>query len=213
VVAEHFIAPARLDFTGWPGTFCRRPVDQPGVDTDCFGLSGSLEFNLDSLGRVTTQFATANTASTALNWALSQAVAAASASGDLPVPTKHMWSSKSPLTLTIGSSHAIRPKTVPFLRTMMLGYSIDVPPRMTKPGRAVYPEIALRMRAEDRVVLEYIVDTTGAAEPASIRLVDAHYTEFVEAALRTIRETSFAPALVHGCAMPVLVRQAVVFKN
>ena len=211
-IADHFVPPSALKFASWPGTFCRRPGNANGVDTDCFGLGGILNFTVDSLGRLTSDAPSATTESVELNRALTAAIAAASAAGDLPVPSKRMWTSKRPLTLAIRSSTDVLTESVPFVRTRMLTVMVDVPPSMKTMSQPRYPPRAEQMGITDRVELEFVIDSTGKPEPNSMMVMDAKYREFVTAAVNSFRESRYNPGMSHGCAVPVLVHTAVSFQ-
>jgi TonB family protein len=62
-----------------------------------------------------------------------------------------------------------------------------------------------------RVVLEYVVDTTGRAEPGSLRTLVATYPAFEAAARATVLASRYRPARLGGRVVRQLVRQTLRF--
>lgn len=90
---------------------------------------------------------------------------------------------------------------------------------VVKPGQTYYPPLLQGSGVEGRVMMEFVVDTTGRADPATIHdwwpperprltgALEAHYQELVRNARRTVMDTRFAPAEVGGCKFRQVVRQ------
>ncbi len=74
-----------------------------------------------------------------------------------------------------------------------------------------YPVEYERAGISGSVVLEYVIDATGHAEPGSVRIVSASHAAFVEAAREAILAGVYRPARYRGRAVRQLVRQKVVF--
>lgn len=74
-----------------------------------------------------------------------------------------------------------------------------------------YPDLLRQAGAEGVVVLEARVDSTGRVLGASISVVSATHSGFVEPARRALIATLFRPARVNGRAVPTLVRVPFAF--
>jgi TonB family protein len=68
----------------------------------------------------------------------------------------------------------------------------------------IYPASLREAGVSGRVMLTLIVDTTGHAEAASIRVLDATNNLFIEPAIASSQSCRFTPALRNG--LPVRVR-------
>jgi hypothetical protein len=105
-------------------------------------------------------------------------------------------------------------------------FSLNVP--WEKPAvivgkrRLKYPEEPLAGWAEGRVLLQFIVDTSGGAELHTLRelrrpqhlsdQLEAYYEAFAKAAIAWVKETEFAPAEIGGCRVRQLVQLPFAFK-
>jgi len=74
-----------------------------------------------------------------------------------------------------------------------------------------YPKTLLDSLVSGRVELQYVVDTTGHAEPNSIRVIFQTHQEFVEPATEAILASVFRPARFRGRLVRQLVQQRIVF--
>ncbi|MGI8510016.1 MAG: TonB family protein [Gemmatimonadaceae bacterium] len=90
---------------------------------------------------------------------------------------------------------------------------VDEPARMdaAAPVAPVYPESLYRARVPGRVVVEFVVDTTGHAETETIGVVSATDPLFTEAVRRALADARFKPARVAGHPVPQIVRQPFTF--
>ncbi len=90
-----------------------------------------------------------------------------------------------------------------------LAAAFDRPPRPLRQTRPVYPQEAFVKRVEGEVLLEILIDAAGVVADArvlrSIPLLDA-------AALRTVLEWRFEPALMQGRPVPAIARAPVRFR-
>jgi TonB family protein len=78
--------------------------------------------------------------------------------------------------------------------------------------RPAYPLALERARVDGRVVVEFRIDSVGAVDPASLRIVtstDARFTDAVRGVLPRLR---FVPAQLREHAVGVTVRQPFVFR-
>ena len=74
-----------------------------------------------------------------------------------------------------------------------------------------YPQSLVRAHIAGEVLLQFLVDTTGRAEMASVRLVRSTNPLFALACRNALREWTFAPAVVEGHKVRELVQQPFTF--
>jgi protein TonB len=74
-----------------------------------------------------------------------------------------------------------------------------------------YPAALESVGIEGLVVVEFVVDTTGRVEPASIRVMESTYPGFESAAQRAIAGSLFRPAHIRSVPVRQLTRQSVRF--
>jgi TonB family protein len=75
-----------------------------------------------------------------------------------------------------------------------------------------YPRLLAQAGIPGRVEIEFVVDTLGRAEPASLRMLGSARTDFEAAARVAVLGTRFRPASWHGRPVRQLVRQALSFR-
>ncbi len=91
------------------------------------------------------------------------------------------------------------------------GAVVDEMPVLLSGPPLAYPELLRRARIAGRVMVEAVIDTSGHAEPATIRVVHAVHPAFADAVREYVRGALFRPGRVHGRAVRVLVRLPVEF--
>lgn len=89
---------------------------------------------------------------------------------------------------------------------------VDDPVRRTGGPNPVYPPAMQTVGIDGSVRLRFVVGTNGRAEPSSIQVVSSTNKAFEPAAIKTIRESTFKPAMMRGQAVRQLVEQNVAFK-
>lgn len=127
-----------------------------------------------------------------------------------------------------------RPYVTPSGRTMPVNATAPVtvftvlvpdetPARATRPPRPRYPEALLRTRQAGRVLMQFVVDTTGRPIPESLRDTwpvelarpmhphDPAYVEFTGNVRAALDGSRYEPALVGGCRVPMVVQQEFTF--
>lgn len=75
-----------------------------------------------------------------------------------------------------------------------------------------YPPVLQSAGIAGRVELQYVVDTTGHAEPNSFKVLKTTHPAFVEPAKEAITKGVFKPAKFKGQPVRQLVQQAISFK-
>jgi protein TonB len=76
-----------------------------------------------------------------------------------------------------------------------------------------YPPVLQSAGIAGSVDLQYVVDTTGHAEPNSFKVMKATHPAFVDPAEEAIRKGVFKPAKFKGTPVRQLVQQRISFKN
>ena len=88
---------------------------------------------------------------------------------------------------------------------------VDEPPERISFPPPEYPRILLEAGVEGTVVLEAIIDTTGHAEPPSIKVVSSTNRAFEAPARDAMRRALFRPGRVRGQPVRVLVHMPLRF--
>ncbi len=82
---------------------------------------------------------------------------------------------------------------------------VDEPPERISFPPLDYPRMLLEARIEGTVTLEAVIDTTGHAEPNSIKVISSTNRAFEAPAKDALRKALFRPGRVRGQAVRVLV--------
>lgn len=78
-------------------------------------------------------------------------------------------------------------------------------------GAPAYPEKLRKSGVEGETLVEFIVDTTGRAEPASFKVLRATNSEFGEAVQAALPSMRFSPAEIRGRKVRMRVQQVFAF--
>jgi len=89
------------------------------------------------------------------------------------------------------------------------GRVVQVPGRVLSCPQALYPMTMQTTGFDVSVTFEFVIDTAGRADSASIRLVATDHPAFVRSARSALRRCRFAPALSAG--HPVPTRNRIMF--
>jgi protein TonB len=90
--------------------------------------------------------------------------------------------------------------------------TVDAAPVMLTHPVLEYPALLRSAGVEGIVVFEVVIDSTGAPEPGSLRVVQASHPAFVAAATRAVLAARFRPGRAQGRPVRVLIRQPIVFR-
>jgi protein TonB len=75
-----------------------------------------------------------------------------------------------------------------------------------------YPDLLRQAGVQGRVIVQAIIDTSGRAEPPSVKIIQSPNPGFDQAAKTYVLRALFRPARVHGRAVRVLVNLPIDFK-
>jgi TonB family protein len=106
--------------------------------------------------------------------------------------------------------------TAPFIALaefQLAVWRVDVPTRAI-PGSAHprYPSLLRNRGLSGTVLVQFIVDAGGRADPGSVQTIFASHPDFLRAVVEAMRTMRFNPGLVGGCAAPTWVRQRFDFR-
>jgi len=102
--------------------------------------------------------------------------------------------------------------TGPVTGEVFLEAQLDDPVQPISIPTPRYPPVLQSAGIAGRVELQYVVDTTGHAEPASFKVLKTSHPAFVEPAKEAITKGVFKPAKFKGTPVRQLVQQAISFK-
>jgi len=88
---------------------------------------------------------------------------------------------------------------------------VDDPVRPISQPQPRYPPVLQQAGITGRVELQFVVDTTGHAEPRSFKVLRSSNKAFEEPAREAIMKSVFRPARIRGQAVRQLVQQAMAF--
>jgi periplasmic protein TonB len=102
--------------------------------------------------------------------------------------------------------------TGPVTGEVFLEAQLDDPVQPISIPTPRYPPVLQSAGIAGAVDLQYVVDTTGHAEPNSFKVLKTTHPAFVEPAQEAIRKGVFKPAKFKGQAVRQLVQQRISFK-
>ena len=90
---------------------------------------------------------------------------------------------------------------------------VDEPARVDSASLAapLYPEALYNAHTPGRVVVEFVVDTTGKVDPETFSVVSSTDARFTEAVLLALPDARFKPAILGGHRVQQIVRQPFTF--
>src|SRR5439155_20024286 len=84
---------------------------------------------------------------------------------------------------------------------------VEEKPSILSGPQLVYPDLLRQAGIQGRVIVQVIVDTTGRAEPNSVKVLQSPNPGFDQPAKNYVLKSLYRPARVHGRAVRVLVNQ------
>ena len=89
---------------------------------------------------------------------------------------------------------------------------VEEKPSVLSGPQPQYPELLRQAGIQGRVMVQAIIDTTGRAEPASLKIIASPNPGFDQSAKNYVLKALFRPARVHGRAVRVLINIPIDFK-
>lgn len=89
---------------------------------------------------------------------------------------------------------------------------VEERPEVLSGPSLVYPDLLRQAGVQGRVIVQAIIDTSGRAEPASVKIIQSPNPGFDQPAKQYVLRALFRPARVHGRAVRVLVNLPIDFK-
>jgi len=91
------------------------------------------------------------------------------------------------------------------------GATVDTPVRVLAERSPAYPEILRAAGIGGTVTAQFVVDTTGRVEMASIRLLTSSHELFARAVTASLRDARFTPGFLGGRRVRTLVERSFRF--
>jgi len=89
---------------------------------------------------------------------------------------------------------------------------VEERPEVLSGPQLQYPDLLRQAAIQGRVLVQAIIDTTGRAEPQSIKVIQSPNPGFDQSAKNYVLRALFRPARVHGRAVRVLINLPIDFK-
>jgi periplasmic protein TonB len=122
-----------------------------------------------------------------------------------PTVLRRMLSSGNPVAGPAGGESAS-------LRGVLAAAEVDEPAVVVHQPPPRYPPVLQQAGLEGRVLLEFIIDTSGHTEAGSLRVLETSNPAFDAAAGETLRRSLFRPARVHGNPVRQRTIQSIAFR-
>lgn len=101
--------------------------------------------------------------------------------------------------------------TGPVTGEAFLAENVDDPVAPINQPKPRYPPVLQQAGVQGFVDVQYVVDTTGHAEPASWRVMKSSHPQFEAPSRESIMKSVFKPARIKGRAVRQLVQQKLTF--
>jgi len=89
---------------------------------------------------------------------------------------------------------------------------VEERPEVLSGPQLQYPDLLRQAAIQGRVLVQAIIDTTGRAEPQSVKVIQSPNPGFDQSAKNYVLRALFRPARVHGRAVRVLINLPIDFK-
>jgi len=103
-------------------------------------------------------------------------------------------------------------KIVPDADQVFVESVVDEKPEILSGPGLQYPDLLRQAAIQGRVLVQAIIDTTGRAEPQSVKVIQSPNPGFDQSAKNYMLGALFRPARVHGRAVRVLINVPIDFK-
>ena len=99
----------------------------------------------------------------------------------------------------------------PALDQVFMESLVEERPEIISGPQLQYPDLLRHAGVQGRVLVQVIIDTTGRAEPSSVKIIQSPNPGFDQAAKNYVLSALFRPARVHGRAVRVLLSLPIDF--
>jgi periplasmic protein TonB len=82
---------------------------------------------------------------------------------------------------------------------------VEQKPDLLSGAKPVYPEMLRSAGIHGRVLVQFVVDTSGKAEPGTIHIVQSPNPGFNDVVRKSVLQSQFRPGRIHGRAVRVLI--------
>jgi len=89
---------------------------------------------------------------------------------------------------------------------------VEERPEVLSGPQLQYPDLLRQAAIQGRVLVQAIIDTSGRAEPQSVKVIQSPNPGFDQSARNYVLRALFRPARVHGRAVRVLINLPIDFK-
>jgi len=89
---------------------------------------------------------------------------------------------------------------------------VEERPEVLSGPQLQYPDLLRQAGVQGRVLVQAIIDTSGRAEPPSVKIIQSPNPGFDQAAKNYVLRALFRPARVHGRAVRVLIQIPIDFR-
>jgi TonB family protein len=90
---------------------------------------------------------------------------------------------------------------------------VDERPELLSGPLLQYPDLLRHAGIQGRVIVQAIIDTTGRAEPASVKVIESPNPGFNQSATNWVLRALFRPARANGRAVRALMKMPIEFKT
>ena len=213
-VRQYYKPPAIISLPFWAKTPTVRSIGD-SLDTVGQGLDGILLFRLTETGQLADTNILVATASPEFNASLVAAVRRADSASAFPLPDGDVKRDNGRIVLRIvdfeqtGQARG----AVGLVRIAVPVLQIDAPARALNDPAAHFPQSAIDEGRNDDITVQFVVNSSGRADTASLRVLQGGHRDFALAALEALAATRFTPAQIGGCAVPELVQMRYTFRT
>ena len=213
-IRQYYQPPAVISLPLWAKTPTIRTVGD-SLDTVGQGLDGVLGFRLTDTGELADTNIVIATLSPEFNASLVAAVRRADSAHALPPPDGEVKRDHGQVALRIvdlkrvdSTAYAIGLVriAVPILNPDQWAERLNDPPM-------AYPDVSIEEGENDDVTVQFVVNTNGRADTASLRILQGGHREFMLSAVQALAATRFKPASIGGCPVPQMVQQHYTYRT
>lgn len=112
------------------------------------------------------------------------------------------------LDLYVSDHTAQQDVSLPLSMVRVPRYRVRIQPAVAKRGNPPprYPEIASQAKVKGDVLVQFVVDTSGAPDISTVKVLRANYQDFVLEVVKVLPQYRFEPATVDGCRVKMWVQ-------